>query len=130
MDQCADTFINDTLTLIINNYITLPILPCNAQKKPILNLKSKEHSYYKNCNAKRRESGKGNRIKRKAEELGEKFVNKIWNTIIRRVPEAALLMMQYGLPYRGMVENLNYDRAMRKKLGFSHNPSPVYDGRK
>ena len=40
--------------------------------------------------------------------------------------EVALLMMQHILSYRGMVDHLNYDRMMRKKIGFSHTPSKSY----
>ena len=31
--------------------------------------------------------------------------------------------MQHNLPYRGMVDDLNCNKIMRKKLGFSHTPS-------
>lgn len=37
--------------------------------------------------------------------------------------EVALLMMQHNRSCRGMVEDLNNDKSMRKKLGFSHTPS-------
>ena len=85
--------------------------------------KCKEPPYYKNYEARRRVSGKGAGIKHKT--IGRKVKN------IKKNPEycglevylaVALLMVQHALSYRGMVDEPNYDKTMRKKLGFSHTP--------
>ena len=87
--------------------------------------KCKAYSYYKSCEARRRTSGEGARIK-------YKMIRRIVKKFIKKNPEyrglelylaVALLMMQHSLSYRGMVDELNYNKTMRKKLGFSHTPS-------
>ena len=87
--------------------------------------KCKERPYYKNYEAKRRESGNGARIKFKLVKRDvKKFIKK--NAEYRGLEmylTVALLMMQYNLSYRGMVDEFNCNKTMRKKLGFSHTPS-------
>ena len=87
--------------------------------------KCKEYPYYKNYEAKRRESGKGARLKHKmVRRIVKKFVKKNPEySYLTMYLEVALLMMQYNRSYRGMVDDLNHDKRMRKKLGFSHTPS-------
>ena len=60
------------------------------------------------------------------------MVRRIVKKFVKKHPEyrylvvylkVALLMMQHNRSYRGMVDDLNHDKTMRKKLGFSHAPS-------
>ena len=87
--------------------------------------KCKEHPYYMNYEARRRNSGNVARIKHKK-------VRRIVNKFIKKHPEyrnlgvylmVALLMIQHNQSYRGMVDVFNYYKIIRKKLGFSHTPS-------
>ena len=99
----------------------------NGQKNQFKTAKKKVQSipYYKKHEVRQRESGKGARIKhKKVRGVVKKFVKK--NPEYRHLAMClmvALLMTQHGLSYHGMVDDLNYDRPMRKRLGFSHTPS-------
>ena len=80
--------------------------------------------YYRDYEAKRRGSGKGARVKFKA-------VRREVRKFVRRNPEyrdlesylvMAVLKKWYNLSYRGMVDELNCNKLLRKRLGFKRTP--------
>lgn len=84
----------------------------------------KGHGHYRDYEVKWRESGKGARVKLKA-------VRRMVRRFVKRNPEyrdlEAYLMMAplkkwYNLLYRGMVDELNCNKPLRKKLGFRRTP--------
>ena len=63
--------------------------------------------------------------------IKHKTVRRVVKKFIKKHPEyhnlivylmVALLMVQHNQSYRGMVDNFNCDKTMRKKLGFLHTP--------
>ena len=97
-------------------------------KKTNLKRRSKEYKkdgYYKDYEERRKNAGKNARIKYKnVRRQVKKFVRKNTEYGNRtRFLMVMLVMARYNLSYRGMVEELDWNKMQRRRLGFSRTPS-------
>ena len=98
-------------------------------KKTNLKRRSKEYKkdgYYKDYEERRKNAGKNARIKYKnVRRQVKKFVRKNTEYGNRtRFLMVMLVMARYNLSYRGMVEELDWNKMQRRRLGFSRTPRP------